>query len=225
MKNITKFFLPVFLFLFLNANKVFAVTSGPVSPYSFSAATGTKSGTVKITWYDDGSLSTKYNLYYGTSADKLIYAVPNLYHYSKQVNEFLVESLTPNQTYYFKLDGISGETYTTSGPVIAKASNGKINSTISTSKPYGFSLTYGPKSGTVNITWTDDFTADKYDIVYGTKPNQYLYGVHGVSYKENSKNIFTIGALTPGKTYYFALVAERNNNVVIWSQPLSITVK
>ena len=229
MKNIFKIFLPIFVFFFLIAHSVLAVSSWPVNPYSFTATPGDKSGTIKITWYDDGSLDTKYNLYYGTSADNYIYAVPNLYRYSKQINEFLVESLIPNQIYYFKLDGISGGTYTTSGPIMAKASSCKILASSSVTKksqmPYNFSVSNGSKSGTVNISWTDNGTADKYSLVYGTKLNEYLYGAHSISFQKNLNNTYTVGSLVSGKTYYFALVAEKGDSVLVWSQPLSIIVK
>lgn len=236
MTRFTQFiasFLGILFFFLVTISPVLAFNSGPVNPYSFSAAPGSKSGTVQITWYDDGSLNTNYNLYYGTKPDSYDFAVPNLYHSSKQVNQFLVESLTPNQTYYFRLDGISGGTYFTSGPITAiatsdrtiKAQSVSYHSNKNSTTPYSFSLSYGSKSGTVNVTWVDNGTANKYDLVYGTKVNQYQYGAHDLFYQPGLKNTFTVGYLSPGKTYYFALVAERDNNVVLWSQPVAITVK
>src|SRR5271155_803700 len=44
--------------------KAFALT-GPVDPYSFSAAPGKNPGTVTINWYDDKT-AQQYNLLYGT---------------------------------------------------------------------------------------------------------------------------------------------------------------
>lgn len=220
---------------FLNIGKTspaFAETSRLIEPYSFSATPGTQAGTVKITWYDDGSAKT-YNLLYGTDINHFTFGVVDMAHGANRANEFTVGYLIPGQTYYFKLIGIRGGEDTESGPIIAQAASNTslaIKSTYySSSKnyemPYLFAINYGNSSGTVNITWFDDDTANKYDIVYGLSPGNYVYGLQNMPYRENLSNTFTIGALSPGRNYYFALVAERNNSIVSWSQPLSINVR
>jgi hypothetical protein len=209
------------------------ISSGPVNPFSFSAAPGVAPGTIDITWFDDGMQTRTYNLFYGISPGDYIYAVPNIAHYNGQVNIFTVGSLNPNTTYYFRLDCISGGTYQTSGPIMAVSSSGSTQTTKAlTSEPktgannsFFFSVTKGPISGTVNVNWYDNGTANKYDIVYGTSPYNSQYGVNGVYYKKNVDNTFTVSALAPGKTYYFSLVAERDSNVIFWSQPLSATAR
>jgi len=233
MKKIISFFFVSLSFLFLTTSQILAI-SGPVNPFSFNATTGDQSGTVKITWYDDGYLTKKYNLLFGTSADNFEYSAIDIYHQAGQSNEFVVTQLNPNQTYYFKLDAFSGGSYFTSGPISATAGNGKTSivqystsssSALSSSSSFNFYLTYGSKSGTINVNFTDNETADKYDIVYGTTAGDYIYGAHSISFTQNSTNSFPINFLTPGKTYYFALVAERDNSIVYWSSPLRITTR
>ena len=217
---------------------VFAVTktpavisSGPVNPFSFSASPGVEPGNIEVVWYDDGKLTRTYNLYYGLAPESYLYSVPNIAHNSGEVNKFTVGALTPNTTYYFRLDVISGGTYLTSGPIKATASRTKsLNknhsiSTVTGDNTFFFSVTKGPKPGTVNVNWYDNGTANKYDIVYGPGPYQNLYGVNGMYYKKKVDNSFTVGALTPGKTYYFSLVAERDNKVIFWSAPQRIVAR
>ena len=200
----------------------------PVNPYSFNAVPGSKLGTVKITWYDDGD-ADKYNLVYGTDPNNYTFGVVDMGHSKKRSNEFTVEYLTPGQTYYFKLYGGNTEV----GPIKVKAASTASLASKSTyysvsknyEMPYLFALNYGDGTGVVNITWFDNDTADKYDIVYGLSPSNYSYGFQNMPNNDNLSNTFAVRGLTSGKTYYFALVAERNGVVVSWSQPLSILAK
>lgn len=209
----------------------FAQTSGPVEPFSFSAVSGPKIGTVKITWYDDNTSKT-YNLLYGFDPNHLTFGVVDMAHITNMANEFMVGSLTPGQIYFFKLFGTNGNDKE-SGPVMAKATSNTSLAVKSTyysasqnyKMPYLFAISYGSSPGTVNITWFANDSANKFDVSYGTVPGIYQYGWQDMPYRQNLSNTFTVGALIPGKTYYFALVAERNNSVVSWSSPLSITVR
>lgn len=207
------------------------ISSGPVNPFSFSAAPGANPGSVQVTWYDDGKLTRTYNLYYGLTPGNYLYAVPNIAHNAGEVNEFTVGALISNTIYYFRLDAISGGTYLTSGPIKAVASsmqsvnNNSVLQTEVGDNTFYFNVTRGTKSGTVNVNWYDNGTANKYDIVYGPRVNENLYGVNGMYYKKKVNNEFTVGALTLGKKYYFSLVAERDNKVIFWSTPQGIIVK
>jgi len=210
---------------------VSAITSGPIEPFSFSAMPGAQAGTVKLLWYDDGS-APKYNVLYGTDQNNLNYGVVDIAHSRSQANEFTVGYLTPGQTYYFKLCGVRSDGDTEAGPIVAKAAssgNTVKSSDFATVKnyemPYLFALSYGDSSGAVNVTWFDNDSANKYDIVYGTDPSNYAYGFQDMPYNPNFSNTFTVRFLSPGATYYFSLVAERDGTVVSWSQPLRIVVK
>ena len=230
-KNIFGFFLALFIFLGAII-PVSAATNGPTGQYSFSAAPGPRSGTIKLIWYDDSTVK-QYNLSYGFDQSKYIYGVVDLPRTPNRATEFLIEYLTPGQTYYFTLYGVKNDgTGNESGPVMSKAASANniqtAKSTYYTNDhptiPYAFSLNYGNK-GEVILSWIDNGTADKYDVVYGTKAGNYIYGFQGMPFTMNSKNTFTVGALSPGTTYYFALVTERNNSVISWSEPLSITAR
>lgn len=210
----------------------FVKAAGPVEPFSFSVKTGTAKGTVKLTWYDDNSVHG-YNLFYGTNKNHFDYGVVNMAHAAYQVNDFTVGYLIPGQNYYFKLVGLDGGQDIDSDPLLAAAAlndNTAVQPTYySVSKnylmPYLFAINYGANSGSVDITWFANESANKYDVVYGTSPGNYQYGWQNMPFRQDLSNTLNIGALTPGKTYYFALVAERNNTVVSWTDPLSITVR
>lgn len=233
LKKLFVFVVPVAVFFgFVGACPVLAVTSGPIEPYSFSASSGTQPGSVKLIWYDDGS-APKYNLLYGTDPNNYIYGVVDIAHSVHQANEFTVGYLAPGKTYYFKLCGVRPDGDTESGPIKAQAAT-NANPTAkavyySTSKnyemPYLFALGYGKDAGTVTVTWFDNDSANKYDIVYGLSPGNYIYGFQDMPYSPNLSNTFSVGSLTPGTTYYFALVAERDSTVVSWSSPLQITAR
>lgn len=235
MKRFVGILFSLFIFfslIFFSVKSALAVGSGPVNPFTFNAFSGTKPGTVTISWYHDGSVHT-YDLFYGTDPGKLSYGVIDLDHKPGPSNQFTVEGLTPGGTYFFKLSGISDGAYLESGPILAIATPNNVQATnavyFSNSKnyqmPYLFAINYGKKSGSVDVTWFSNDTADRYDLVYGTQPNEYIYGVQNMSSMQNLSNTFTVSSLSVGKTYYFALVAEKNNNVLLWTKPLGITVR
>lgn len=72
--------------------------------------------------------------------------------------------------------------------------------------PYSFSAVPGGQPGTVTVSWYDDQTAQQYNLLYGTAANKYAYGVINMADTPRSSNSFTVGALTPGQTYYFTLL-------------------
>lgn len=233
MKKIFRLFFILFLYIFLaTLSPSYAIVSGPVEPFSFSANSGSEIGTVKITWIDNNDIE-KYNLLYGTSANNLNFGVVDMGFQRKKTNEFTIKSLIPGQTYYFKLCGIRGGGDVESGPIMAVSASNKTLSTKSFyyssiknyQMPYLFTINYSNTSGSINVTWFDDDSADKYNIVYGLDPNNFSYGFQNMPYNANFSNTFAVNYLTPGKTYYFSLVAEKNNQVVSWTKPISITVK
>jgi hypothetical protein len=208
-----------------------AFANGPVNPYSFSAIPGKQSGSVTLSWFDDPK-PNQFNLLYGTNPNSNAYGVVNLPVLPVQPNTFTVNLLNPGQTYYFTLVGVTGNTTSQSGPVSAQATT-MTNFTGTVTNPqastggnlFGFTVTNSPTPGTVDVTWTDNATAGRYDIVYGTTPGQYVYGVENVHFTPNATNTYPIGDLKVGTTYYFALVAERNGYVIVWTNPQSINVE
>lgn len=225
MKYLSKFFcfcLVIGLFSSILSIKALAVT-GPQDPYSFSAVSGNQPGSVTLTWYDDRTAS-QYNLLYGTDPSHYNFGEVNLPDAANTSNTFTVNYLTPGLTYYFSLIGVGG---TVSGPLAAQATpTGQTAPVISNHlAQYGFTAATGTVPGTVQLYWTDNGSAQKYDIVYGPTPGTYPYGVENVPFNPNMDNAFTIGALQSGTTYYFELVAEKNGSIVLWSHPVSALAK
>jgi hypothetical protein len=211
----------IFIFLGVNSVKSYALT-GPENPYSFSATPGEQSGTVTIRWYDDRT-AKQYNLFYGTNPSNYSYGVVDLPDSQNTTNTFTINYLTPGLTYYFSLVGITGSVPIVSGPVAAEATdpNVMIQQVTNHLPEYGLTAQAGSTPGTVLLSWTDNESADKYDIVYGKTPGLLVYGVENVPFTHNSQNFYSIGALQAGQTYYFSLVAERNGSIVLWSDPVS----
>ncbi len=232
--------------LLLGPISAFASTSGPVNPYSFSVKAGSQAGTVDVMWSDDGA-TNQYDIDYGTDPNNLTYGSVAMPFNAGSTNSFEVGSLTPGVTYYFSLVGETGNGANNSGPVSIKApgkagssnvlgvstgpgmaasgNTSEVLGTSVTSGPvgqYSFSATTGSAAGTVNLMWKDDGSSAAYDIVYGTIPGQYVYGLVGMPFNPRTTNSFTVGSLVKGKRYYFALVSEGTQ---ITSNPVSAVAR
>lgn len=59
----------------------------------------------------------------------------------------------------------------------------------------------GSEVGSVFLSWNSPGQVNTYNVVYGTEPGVYKYGVTDIGYRAST----TIGGLEPGKKYYFAL--------------------
>jgi Fibronectin type III domain len=207
------------LFIVILPSKALALT-GPEDPYSFSATSGSAPGTVTIRWYDDQT-ADQYNLLYGTDPSHYNYGVVKLPDAANTTNTFTINYLTPGQTYYFTLIGMKGTSPNYSGPVAAVATAQNASPQITSHLPeYGFSAVTGSAPGTVQLSWTDNGSAEKYDIVYGATPQANQYGAENIPFNPNMNNSYTVGALASGETYYFSLVAEKNGSIVLWSSPI-----
>ena len=222
MKKILKIVccLVIFSLFSIVPTKTFAVT-GPENPYSFSVVSGEQSGSITIRWYDDGS-TKQYNLLYGTDPNHYSYGVVKLPYVQDTSNIFTVNDLTPGQTYYFTLIGLTKSVPKYSGPIATQATFQTTNmqTSINHLPQYGFTAQTGDVSGTVKLSWTDNNTANKYDIVYGKTPQTLIYGLENMPFTQNGDNAYTVGALQAGQVYYFSLVAEKNGSIILWSIPI-----
>ena len=220
--------------LFTLTNPSVVRADGPVSPYSFSAVTGSNPGQITLMWVDDTTAS-QYDVMYGTIPGNYVYGVQDIPEKSNALNTYTINLLNPGQKYYFKLIAEKeGQFFAQSGPVWAVArmgtvkvpvsvqtqvqpvsqANQAVQSVPSSTSAYSFSAKTGSVSGTVDLMWVDDGTANQYDLVYGTQPGKYIYGVQNLPEIQNSVNKFTVRLLNPGQRYYFAVGAERNNSTV-----------
>lgn len=77
-----------------------------------------------------------------------------------------------------------------------------------------FRAASGPKAGEVTLTWVDGDSADQYHLVYGTSSKNMQYGALNIG----MNNVYTVGKLTPGTKYYFALVPVMNNMAMYTSE-------
>lgn len=221
-----------FIFYLMVAGTSYAAFSGPTSPYSLQAMTGTKAGTVDISWMDDGT-ANQYDLTYGSDSNANMWGVQNIKENVGMLTKFTVGELTPGTTYYFMLiSEVSGTFVAKSGPVSAMAKSGMVQAT-PTMQPstqsvnegptsrYNFQVMTGQNSGTVDLKWKDDESANQYDLVYGLEPGKYLWGVQDIKENMNMTNTFTVKSLQPETKYYFSLVAQNNDSFFLQAGPLS----
>jgi hypothetical protein len=94
--------------------------------------------------------------------------------------------------------------------VVATAASGNTASAFFTG-PIGksqLSATPGPLSGQVTLHWTNYWgDVTNYHVVYGLAPGAMKWGALNIG--KQPVNSYTIGALTPGVTYYFSIVPVR----------------
>jgi hypothetical protein len=211
----------------------------------FRAMPGQTPGTVSLDWVDTDQ-TDKYDLVYGTSPTQFQFGVRGIRELPNSLNQFTVGSLVPGQTYYFKLHANKNSRFlTSSGVVSAVATAGvvqQVTAVTSPVAPVAFAPSVAPStsgtvgrhqfvghtgvaSGTVDLMWVDDSNATGYALMYGTQPGHYQYGVLHINEKSNQLNQYTVGALTPGQTYYFALVSERNGKAAYTSAPIAVTAR
>lgn len=73
-------------------------------------------------------------------------------------------------------------------------------------------------NGQVRLNWVRSDRSTWYTIGYGLQPGRYIYGVSNTGNTDN----FTIGYLTPGRRYYFAVRGNNNGRPGPWSQEWSV---
>lgn len=86
---------------------------------------------------------------------------------------------------------------------------------------YKFKAAPSWKFGRMNLSWTDNGSADRYNLLYGTKPGKYTYGVISLPFTPFAKNNFPVNFLKSDKIYYFALIAFKNGEFVYMTPPVS----
>lgn len=199
--------------LFLVVSSVSA-SSGPVGRNGLRVFQGPGAGEVTLEWQRFFLDGENFSIHYGTSSKAYQFAAP----YVGYVSTYTVSGLTPGQRYFFAVEGIrvGNVSAGSDGEVSIVAPRGLVT-VIGTSGPIGRNFLVakpGKKSGTVDLSWKRFFNDTQlYNVVYGLKPGQYTYGVLGAidtTPEDLGNYTYTIGALQPGKRYYFALVPQRS---------------
>lgn len=205
--------------------------TAPSVPTKVSAVSGPSGGEVTIFW-DALSFANRYALAYGTVSNKYIYGADNIG--GEQARSYTVKSLQPGVKYYFRLAAAKdcasspftseisavaggGAVVQASAPIVSKPVTqvGSPSQPVVSSGPIGktkLSATSGPRVGEVTLTWQNVDNAQDYHLVYGHSAGKYQYGALNIG----RVNKFIVGKLTPGATYYFAIIP-------ILGQPLYTT--
>lgn len=75
--------------------------------------------------------------------------------------------------------------------------------------------------GKINLSYHNDGSADKFALLYGTKPGVYRFGALNLPAVQFANNNFTVGFLGSDRNYYFVLIAEKNGQFVYMTQPVT----
>jgi predicted phage tail protein len=187
----------------------------PSAPKNLTAIAGNRN--VTLTWEppadNGGAAVTNYTIYYGPSSGNYTHSITieNITHYT-------LSGLTNGITYFFAVSAINkaGE---------SERSN-EVSAIPCTVPSPPRNLTAAPGNANVSLNWEvpeDDggMPITSYTIYYGTSPGNYTYNIT-VSNVTN----YTIGDLTNGIRYYFAvsainLVGESNKSNEVEAKPFT----
>src|SRR3989344_7124087 len=192
----------------------------PPQPSRVSAKTGPGAGQVTISW-DEVSYANRYAVAYGTESGHYLYGADNIGGQSSR--SYSVGYLNPGQKYYFRLSAardcssspFSEEFSAVSGwgQVVMPKTGGASSVSMDVPSSAALKAWTGPGVGQVSLSWASS-DADNYHLVYGENRGEYQYGALNIG-KTNS---FTVGLLTPGKGYYFALVPQKGDQALYTSE-------
>lgn len=205
-----------------------AITTGPVGRNSTRVYPGPGKGEVTVEWsrfFLDGE---NFTIHYGTGAGATEFAAP----YVGYISTYTLGNLVPGKRYYFSIEGIRAgnvsagtdgvvSTVAPKAPVTVMGTPGPVGRNVLRAKP-------GPKKGEVTLKWTRFFPdTELYNIVYGTKPGQYQYGVLDAkdTTPQDNDYDFTVGGLASGKRYYFALAPQRSGQAMYVTSEVSAVAK
>ena len=198
--------------------------SGPVGRNALKAYAGPGAGEVTLEWQRFFADGENFSIHYGTISKQYPFAATKVGY----IDTYTIKGLTPGTKYFFALEGIRvGNVSAGSDGEVSMVAPATAVAVMGTAGPVGRNLLSakpGPKLGQVTLSWKkSDFDGDKYHIVYGTAPGKYVYGVLNViDVTPNDPNYsFTVGALTPGMRYYFALEPQRNGRAIYQTAEVS----
>lgn len=203
-------------------------SSGPVGRNMLRAYAGPGVGEVTLEWQRYFLDGENFNLHYGTASGSYPWAINSIGY----ISTYTIKGLTPGTRYYFIVEGIrtgsvsaghDGEVSVVApGSPVEVVINGPVGRNSMIAKT-------GSKVGTVDLSWKRFFNDTQlYNIVYGEKPGQFIYGVLNAidtTPKDPGNYTYTIGGLVSGKRYYFALVPQRNGQGIYVSTEISAVAR
>ncbi|OGG03209.1 hypothetical protein A2W14_02180 [Candidatus Gottesmanbacteria bacterium RBG_16_37_8] len=204
----------------------------PPKPGKVWAKSGPTGGEVTLYW-DEVAYADRYAVAYGRESGNYVYGATNIG--GSNARSYTVKGLTPGIKYYFSLAAardctsspFSNEVTAWAGGAAplsgASASQGGV-----TVRSGGTDMSYqtkpqtasnlsvwsGPGVGQVTMKWWHKEDVDNYHVVYGTAMGQYQYGALNIG----KVTQFTVGSLSPGKAYYFALVPVKGDRALYTGQ-------
>jgi hypothetical protein len=199
--------------------------SGPVGRNGLTAYPGPGVGEVTLEWqrfFPDGE---NFSIHYGTVSKVYPYAAT----YVGYISTYTVKGLTPGTRYYFVVEGIRVGNVSAGwdGEVSAVAPASAVNIAV-TAGPVGRNLLTvkaGPKKGQATLSWTRFYKdTEKYNVVYGTKPGVYSYGLLNAidTTPQDNQYLYVIGSLSSGTRYYFALIPQRSGTGTYVTSEVSV---
>ncbi len=86
---------------------------------------------------------------------------------------------------------------------------------------YRFKAAASWMAGTINLTYYNDGSADKFAVLYGSKSGNYKFGALNLPATPNAVNKFAVNLLGNDRRYYFILIAQKNGQFVYMTDPVS----
>ena len=198
--------------------------SGPVGLNQVITDSGPASGQVTLHWVRYSPVVDNYTISYGEQSGNYKYA-------TKDIGNNVVETiggLKPGVRYYFLIKGYTqGNRLPNVSPEVSEIAASSPTTVIGIAGPYGgrqLTADSGPASGQVTLKWLSILAnTSNFSIVYGTQPGVYVYGALNVSPRATlgSWESYTIGSLTPGTRYYFAVVPMQNGSGIYYTGEVS----
>lgn len=205
-----------------------SITSGPAGANGLRAYPGPGKGEITLEWSRVSLNGENYSVLYGLTPDAASYIADHVGY----VATYTVGNLQPGKTYYFKLNRFwTGNVNMGSDGVVKAVAPASAVTVMGTAGPIGRNLLKaqtGAKTGQVLLTWKRFFPdTEKYNIVYGTKPGTYSYGVLNAvdtTPQDNDYN-YMVGGLKAGTRYYFALIPQRNGQGIYTTSEVSFVAR
>lgn len=218
----------------------------PPKPEGVTAVSGPGTGEITLHW-NGAPHANRYAVAYGMASNNYIYGANNIG--DETARSYTIKYLRRGVRYYIRLAAahdcssspFSGEvSVVTKGEVekatVAVKTSVEVKKEVKTqavvteevvqsvAKPVSKQKLWGkpgPKVGEVTLYWQNVDSAEDYHLVYGTERGKFKYGALNIG----KPSQFTVRFLSPGVTYYFALVPLVSNIPLYTTDQLMVKAK